>query len=114
MIAPAQPGRRYSDERLHANNLYLETLASLGLAGAAALGLLLFGLVSALRARLVEHNLLAVAAGVGAATFFVHGLLDYFLAFTPTYGLHWLLLALAASTPAGVAPDRRHGPQQDV
>ena len=104
VIAPAQPGRRFTDHRQHANNLYLETLAGLGLLGLCALGLTLFGLGGALRARLAERDLLGVAAAVGAATYFVHGLLDYFLAFTPTYGLYWLLLALARRPAADGQP----------
>jgi hypothetical protein len=92
-------GNRWSlDERLHANSLYLETLADLGLCGALALALLLGALVRAVRAHITDGNLLRLACGVAAGTFFVHGLVDTFLAFTPLYGLQWLLLGLTAQT----------------
>jgi hypothetical protein len=85
-----------ADDRVHANSLYLETLADLGLAGVAALGLTMVALLRAARARArAGGGLLAAASAVAAATFFVHGLLDCFLEFTPTFGLYWLLLALA-------------------
>ncbi len=99
VIAPATPGRRYRELRLHANNLYLETLAGLGLVGLLALAYLGVALVGVLRARLAAGDLLAVAAAVGAGTYFVHGLLDYFFTFTPTLGLWWILLALARDRP---------------
>jgi len=110
---PSNP-RAPFDDRIHANSLYFETLADLGLAGMCALGLLMVTLartawrsVSAPMAPAAPF-LAAIAVAVG--TFFVHGLLDWFLEFTPTYGLHWLLIALlvaetdrqapAATTPA--------------
>jgi hypothetical protein len=37
--------------------------------------------------------LLGAMLGLGA--FLIHGLLDVFLAFTPTYGLLWALLGMA-------------------
>jgi hypothetical protein len=97
VLAARRPGHRLVDQRLHANNFYLETLAGQGLLGLLALGALAVALARALRARLAEGDLLATAAAVGAATFFIHGLLDYFLPFTPTYALWWLLLALASA-----------------
>jgi hypothetical protein len=88
---------RYSDERLHANNLYLETLADLGLAGLGALALLMIALARTARARVAGGaGPLAIACLVAVGTFFVHGLLDYFLEFTPTYVLFWLTVALAS------------------
>ncbi len=80
---------RFADERLHANSLYLETLADLGLAGVAALAFLLVALLRGAR----RSDLVCLA---GAGTFLVHGLVDTFFAFTPLYGLWWLLLGLAA------------------
>jgi O-antigen ligase len=95
------PGEhRFDDERLHANSLYLETLADLGLCGALALALILIALARVVRAHVTDGDgrLLRLACGVAAGTFFVHGLVDTFLAFTPLYGLHWLLLGLTAQT----------------
>ena len=86
----------FDDERLHANSLYFETLADLGVAGCVALALLLVGLLAALRRHAAAGDWVRLPCGVGAAAFFVHGLLDTFMAFTPAYGLHWLLLGLTA------------------
>jgi O-antigen ligase len=86
-----------ADERLHANNMYFETLASLGLAGIAALALVIAGFVSAARRAVRLHGassaagLLAVGAVAGLGAYAVHGFFDYFLEFTPTYALLWLL-----------------------
>jgi hypothetical protein len=120
-------GQAYTDDRLHANSLYFETLADLGLAGVAVLAVMMLGVARALRARVARGRdgsdggagYLALACVVAAGLFFVHGALDYFLEFTPTYGLYWLMLALASGAwlppsplqrPAGVAPDGGGGP----
>jgi len=100
-----------ADERLHANNLYFETLASLGLAGIGALALLVVGLARAARTAIRQHGaasvagLIAAGAAAGLAAYLVHGFFDYFLEFTPTYGLLWLLagLVMALSTTNPVA-----------
>jgi len=104
VLEPGPGGRRFQDDRLHANNLYFETLADLGIIGLAALGLVMFALARAVRVGVGHADgggdttaaaaLLGLAWGIGAATFFVHGLLDYFLEFTPTYALFWLLAGL--------------------
>jgi O-antigen ligase len=88
------------DERLHANNLYFETLASLGLAGIAALALMVVGFAGAARAAVRAHGagspagLVAAGAAAGLGAYLVHGFFDYFLEFTPTYALFWLLAGL--------------------
>ena len=85
------------DPRLHANSLYLETLASLGLLGIGALSLTIVWFWRAGRRALRVHGASApaglLAAGVCAAlaAYLVHGFVDYFLEFTPTYALLWLL-----------------------
>jgi hypothetical protein len=48
---------------------------------------------------------------VAIGTFFVHGCVDYFFEFTPTFGLWWLLLALVGPSDqptdaAQVGPSR--------
>jgi hypothetical protein len=101
-------GRPQADTRLHANNMYFETLASLGLAGLAALALLLFGFARAARRALARHpassapGLLAIGVTAGLAAYVVHGFFDYFLEFTPTYALLWFLggLLTALADPA--------------
>jgi O-Antigen ligase len=94
------------DQRTHANSLYFETLADLGLAGMLALGLLVAAIATTAataRRRLAGVWIpLSAACAIALGTFFLHGLLDYFLTFTPTYGLYWLLIALVASA-AGAA-----------
>jgi O-antigen ligase len=85
----------FDDERIHANNFYLETLADLGLAGVVVLGLLAYGLWRAARTSLARGTSpLELGIFVAIGTFFVHGCVDYFFEFTPTFGLWWLLLAL--------------------
>jgi hypothetical protein len=94
------------DERLHANNLYFETLAGLGLAGLGALVLLVVGFAGAARTAIRHHGaasvagLIAAGAAIGIAAYLVHGLFDYFLEFTPTYCLLWLLAGLVTGLAA--------------
>ena len=100
------------DERLHANNMYFETLASLGLAGIVALALVIATFVGAarravgLRGASSAAGLLAVGAAAGLGAYAVHGFFDYFLEFTPTYALLWLLggmLMALAQEPGSAA-----------
>jgi len=53
-------------------------------------------------------GLFAAGATIGLATYLVHGCFDYFLEFTPTYGLLWLLaglvVALSTTTEHARAP----------
>jgi O-Antigen ligase len=94
------------DERLHANNLYFETLAGLGLAGIGALVLLVVGFAGAARTAIRHHGaasvagLIATGAAIGLSAYLVHGFFDYFLEFTPTYGLLWLLAGIVAGLAA--------------
>jgi len=86
-------GREQADDRLHANNFYIEVLATLGLAGLAAFVVLIIALaLTARRASTIPANrVLVFGLGAALAAYLVHGTLDYFLEFTPTYGLLWLL-----------------------
>ncbi len=107
-ISPGR-GSRYTDERLHANNLYLEVLADLGLTGAAALLILIYALAVQARRAISTAGLLdplVVFALLATITFFVHGLVDYFFEFTPTLDLWWLLLALAGRDPQRPLPSQ--------
>jgi hypothetical protein len=113
VIGLAPNGRPYSDTRIHANNLYLETLADLGLAGIAALAWLAMGLLRALRDSAAAGRLASLGSGVAAAAFFVHGGIDYFLEFTPLFGLFWLLLGLtSASSLHGLTREARRDNQR--
>jgi O-antigen ligase len=106
------PGRRLApgaeiDERIHANSLYFETLADLGVLGVLALVLVMVALARAARRGLAaQAEPLAAAQVVALGTFFVHGLLDWFLEFTPTYALCSLLTALVAVSGAARAMKR--------
>jgi hypothetical protein len=99
ILSPAPNGQPYRDTRIHANNWYFETLADLGLAGIAALGWMAFVLFRSIRRHFAEGNVAGIGVGLAAALFFVHGALDYFLEFTPLYGLFWLLLGLTSAAP---------------
>jgi O-antigen ligase len=94
------------DERLHANNFYFETLASLGIAGIGALVLLVVGVAGAARTAIRHHGAASVAglivagAAIGLAAYLVHGFFDYFLEFTPTYALLWLLAGIVTGLAA--------------
>ena len=97
-------GRGEFNTSIHANSLYFEALASLGGHGlAAVLGLAASVALGWRRlmkspARPVDHFQMAGVL-IAISTFFAHGLLDYFLPFTPTYGLFWLLFGCASMIP---------------
>lgn len=95
---------------LHSNSLYVEILVTLGLAGAACFAWLLLNLGRRVRSLLGQrldgeaatrawrlHWLLGLSAAM--MVFLVHGFFDYFLEFTPTYLLWWIVIgSLAACT----------------
>jgi hypothetical protein len=93
-------GMTYFDDRVTANSLYLEILSTMGLIGLGALCVLIGGLMlTARRAwRLVkdepEKATVWAALLTGVGLFFVHGAVDVFWAYTPTYGLFWLMAGL--------------------
>jgi len=86
-------GREQTDERLHANNFYIEVAATLGLAGLAAFVWLIVALARTARraASVPGSRVLVFGVSAALAAYLVHGTLDYFLEFTPTYALLWLL-----------------------
>jgi hypothetical protein len=106
--------RKYPDQRTHANSLYVETLATMGVTGVAA-WLLLVGALARHIARgwlafeSVARRTMITAFTVGLTAFFIHGLVDYFLIFTPTYGLFWLL----AGSAVGITSLPRAGASAD-
>jgi hypothetical protein len=88
------------DDRVHANSWYVETLVDQGLIGLLALGVLL-GTLAVRGARewtrdTLEQQLLRLGPIVAIGCFVVHGVVDYFLPFTPTYGLFWLLAGIVS------------------
>jgi hypothetical protein len=104
VLTPGPGGEAYTDTRIHANSLYFETLADEGLLGVAALVTLAVAWLRVLRAHAASKHALGLAAALAAGAFFVHGTFDYFLEFTPTYGLFWLLLGLTAAAAARGEP----------
>jgi O-Antigen ligase len=100
----AQLGLETWDERVQANNLYLELLADVGVLGLAAFLWLtvppLAGVARRLRAPTNDDDddpsssLLLLGLGLGVLAFLAHGVLDSFLAFTPTALLLWMLLGM--------------------
>ena len=95
----AELGLESWDERVQANNLYLEVLADVGVLGLAAfLWVIVAPLVRALRALRAQvddrQRLLILGVMVSASAFLLHGLLDSFLAFTPTALPFWALLGV--------------------
>ena len=102
------------DERILANSLYFETLSGSGLIGLASLLWLLIelGRGIAIRYRLsVTPEERAIAYfGIAFFTAFVtHGLVDYFLKFTPTFLLFWIVMGALAPARAPVAPGKTGG-----
>ncbi len=99
-------GLKRFDTRIYSNNMYLELLATAGLGGLAGLiAILMSAAVAAKKAWLgAEHRedkLLVVGIGLGLAAFCLHGLVDYFFAFTPTYGMFWILTGMAVGLAYG-------------
>jgi len=94
-----------ADIRVHSNNMYLELVVGAGLLGALACGWLVWRIVAQLaavvRSATIDERMTAsigVAAAVAAIG--LHGLVDSFLSFTPTYVLIAVTLAFAhASAP---------------
>jgi len=81
------------DDRLHANSLYFETMATLGTVGLLVLAFLIVSFGRAVRraAAAPATRTLALGLGAGLCAYLLHGAFDTFLEFTPTYGLLWLL-----------------------
>ena len=66
---------------MHANNFYIEILATMGVLGVLALGTLMVALArTARRAAMGPTRVLAFGVTAGLAAYFVHGTLDYFRA----------------------------------
>jgi len=94
------------DETILANSLYLEYLANSGIAGFASFLWLLVELAKCLgrKLRLAEESQDRGAAFFGVAffaAFLTHGLVDYFLKFTPTFLLFWLMMGVLFAGSAG-------------
>ena len=86
------------NQGIHANNLYLELLATTGWLGLAAFGLVVWRLV-ALIWTVLRRTTTPWAHGVALAVgaWLVHGVVDAFLGFTPTLVLFWFTVGLLAA-----------------
>ncbi|PYV39352.1 MAG: hypothetical protein DMG09_09400, partial [Acidobacteria bacterium] len=87
------------DETILANSLYLEYLANSGIAGLASLLWLVVEFAKCLgqKLRLAEESRDRGVAFFGVAffaAFLTHGLVDYFLKFTPAFLLFWLIMGV--------------------
>ena len=98
-------GRAAFNVRITANNWYIELLATTGV-----VGLVIWLLVPAAliliawrQWRMVaqRERLLVMGLSVALLTFFIHGAVDYFMEFTPTYGLFWLIAGLVVGLLTG-------------
>jgi O-antigen ligase len=107
-------GPRALDDRVNANSLYVETLADLGLVGAASLALLFValahGAVRAWRSDRAPERMVVIASGAALVAFALHGIVDNVLPATPLYGLFWIHAGLLAGRSSegkgkGVLPD---------
>jgi O-antigen ligase len=85
-------GLRRWDTRQHSNSLYLETLVSLGVVGAVAFfGWLLVLLLDIGRTLLRASDPWTAAIAAALLAYLLHGIVDYFLLFSSTGLLFWLL-----------------------
>jgi len=87
------------DERIHANNTYLEIGATTGLVGVAVfLFVTLYAMWRQLRHLLARPPLPAWLLSVGllssAVAFAAHGVVDYFLGFSGTLAMYWAILGI--------------------
>jgi len=90
-----------ADVRVHSNNMYLELLVGVGVAGFAAFAWLFWKIARVARALTLvrDERSAAVAFGLAAAMVAIaaHGLVDSFLTFTPTYVVFALVLGCAVA-----------------
>jgi hypothetical protein len=80
------------DERVQANNLYLEVLADFGVVGFAVF---IWLVVAPIKSLIRTEDILQIGVAAAVAAFLIHGMLDVFIAFTPTALLFWMLLGIA-------------------
>jgi O-antigen ligase len=90
------------DDRVHANNLYLELLADLGALGLLAFGALvtpsIYSLIRGLRtSRTALGRVWLAGLSASLVAFYLHSTVDSFLEFTPVYLLFWLIVGMSLS-----------------
>jgi hypothetical protein len=102
------------DSRIHTNNTYLEVLVGTGVVGLAAVSWLMVAMAATVwgQWRTTSAGDLALLAAAAAAIVAIalHGLVDSFFAFTPTYVVFAIAAglmfsrAISKDTPEGVSP----------
>ena len=99
------------DVRVHTNNMYLELFVGAGVLGGLLFLWLLWraarALARSLPAASGRHLVVSLGTAAALAAVLIHGLVDSFLTFTPTYVLIWVTLGLAVRLAAlpGDSPD---------
>lgn len=105
------------DDRLTANSWYVELLATTGIVGLLSWLLIPGALILTARRRrwalAQTERSLVIGLGAGLLAFFLHGLVDYFMAFTPTYGLFWLSAGLLVGLLTGTREAELAGAAED-
>lgn len=99
------------DNRLHANNTYLEMFADSGLLGGAAFMLLMLMVLRHTTRVLagtqsLELSLWLASVAAALVAFLTHGVVDYFLEFTSIYFMFWMTLGVLSAL---ADPQRRNG-----
>ncbi|HEY4720982.1 MAG TPA: hypothetical protein VII92_03995, partial [Anaerolineae bacterium] len=99
-------GQTAFDEDITANSWYVEILANTGLIGFAAWLCVMITLAWIVRRQwprlhLPGERVLTIGLSAALLTFFAHGVVDYFMEFTPTYGLFWLIAGTLAGLLTG-------------
>jgi O-antigen ligase len=105
-------GKEKWNKNIYTNNMYIEMFANLGLLGGLA-----FTWLSGLALWRTGRNVLrpfeegtrpvytagvwvvCMAAGAALLSFFLHGLVDYFLFSTPLYTIFWFIMAISTLWP---------------
>jgi hypothetical protein len=98
MYGPYSSNARWNTD-IHANNLYLEFLADTGVLGLVTFMWFVWRITTlATQGLLTNHRdsswIWRVALLASLSAWFVHGLLDYFFEFTPTYVAFWIIAGL--------------------
>ena len=89
-------GQTTFDEDITANSWYVELLANTGLIGFVAWLCVMVALAWILQRQWPRlhgpgERVLTIGLSMALLAFFAHGTVDYFMEFTPTYGLFWLI-----------------------
>ncbi len=98
-------GQAAFDDRITANSWYVELLATTGVVGLMAWLLILGALIVMVRRQwqtlAQRERVLVIGLSVALLAFLLHGVVDYFMEFTPTYGLFWLSAGLLVGLLTG-------------